>query len=86
MVEGVGHRLGLRRCDGAPAQSLSSLSNTKPDGLGLGLSLCKTIIESHSGRVWFKPGSPCGATFSFLLPSEERVFEPTVPPIPRLEQ
>ena len=63
-----------------------AFQTTKPDGLGLGLSLCKTIIESHSGRVWFKPGSPCGATFSFLLPSEERVFEPTVPPIPRLEQ
>ena len=63
-----------------------AFQTTKPDGLGLGLSLCKTIIESHSGRVWFKPGSPCGSIFSFLLPSEERVFEPTVPPIPRLEQ
>ena len=63
-----------------------AFQTTKPDGLGLGLSLCKTIIESHSGRLWFKSGSPCGSTFSFLLPSEERVFEPTVPPIPRLEQ
>ncbi len=63
-----------------------AFQTTKPGGLGLGLSLCKTIIESHSGRLWFKSGSPCGSTFSFLLPSEERVFEPTVPPIPRLEQ
>ncbi len=62
-----------------------AFETTKPDGLGLGLSLCKTIIESHSGRLWYKPAEPCGSTFSFLLPSEERVFEPTVPAIPRLE-
>ena len=63
-----------------------AFETTKPDGLGLGLSLCKTIVESHSGRLWFKPASPCGSTFSFLLPSEERVFEPTVPAIPRLDR
>ena len=74
---------------GVTAEQQSKLfrafETTKPDGLGLGLSLCKTIIESHSGRLWYKPAEPCGSTFSFLLPSEERVFEPTVPAIPRLE-
>ncbi len=62
-----------------------AFETTKPDGLGLGLSLCKTIIESHSGRLWYTPASPNGATMSFLLPSEERVFEPTVPGLPPLE-
>lgn len=62
-----------------------AFETTKPDGLGLGLSLCKTIIESHSGRLWYKAASPAGSTFSFLLPSEERVFEPIVPPAPPLE-
>lgn len=51
-----------------------AFETTKPDGLGLGLSLCKTIIESHSGRLWYKSATPRGSTFSFLLPSEERVF------------
>lgn len=62
-----------------------AFETTKPDGLGLGLSLCKTIVESHSGRLWYKSATPRGSTFSFLLPSEERVFEPTLPAIPRLE-
>lgn len=62
-----------------------AFETTKPDGLGLGLSLCKTIVESHSGRLWYRSALPRGSTFSFLLPSEERVFEPTVPAIPRLE-
>ena len=59
--------------------------STKPDGLGLGLSLCKTIVESHSGRLWHRSAVPSGSIFSFLLPSQERVFEPTLPALPRLE-
>ncbi len=62
-----------------------AFETTKPEGLGLGLSLCKTIIESHSGRLWYKPASPKGSTLSFLLPSEERVFEPTMSVLPHLE-
>jgi signal transduction histidine kinase len=66
-------------------QLFRAFETTKPNGLGLGLSLCKTIIESHSGRLWYSAASPKGSTFSFLLPSEERVFEPTVPKRPDLE-
>ena len=62
-----------------------AFETTKPGGLGLGLSLCKTIIESHSGKLWYRPAVPQGSVFSFLLPSEERVFEPSVPQIPDLE-
>ncbi len=62
-----------------------AFETTKPEGLGLGLSLCKTIVESHSGRLWYKPASPKGSTLSFLLPSEERVFEPTMAALSPLE-
>jgi len=41
---------------------------TKPDGLGLGLPICKTIIEAHGGRLWAQSNVPSGMCFSFSLP------------------
>ncbi|HSV70167.1 MAG TPA: PAS domain S-box protein [Methylibium sp.] len=41
---------------------------TKPNGLGIGLSISQTIIEAHSGRLWLEANSSKGATFSFTLP------------------
>lgn len=45
---------------------------TKPDGLGLGLPICKTIIEAHGGRLWAEPNAyGVGMRFSFSLPCHE---------------
>ena len=41
---------------------------TKARGMGMGLSICKSIIESHSGRIWVSAGVPRGSIFHFELP------------------
>jgi PAS domain S-box-containing protein len=42
---------------------------TKTGGLGMGLSICRTIIEAHGGRLWATAAQPQGATFQFTLPA-----------------
>jgi signal transduction histidine kinase len=42
---------------------------TKPGGMGMGLSICRSIIEAHRGRVWATANVPQGAVFQFTLPS-----------------
>ena len=44
---------------------------TKPDGLGMGLSICRTIIEAHGGRLWATPAAPRGTILQFTLPAVE---------------
>lgn len=41
---------------------------TKSDGTGMGLAICRSIVESHGGRLWVAPGSPHGSVVQFLLP------------------
>jgi len=43
------------------------LASTKPTGMGLGLSICRAIVENHGGRIWVQPSSLGGAAFCFLL-------------------
>jgi signal transduction histidine kinase len=44
---------------------------TKPNGVGMGLSICRSIIEAHSGRLWAGANEPGGAAFQFTLPAAE---------------
>jgi signal transduction histidine kinase len=41
---------------------------TKARGMGMGLSICKSIIESHNGQIWVSGGAPRGSIFNFELP------------------
>ena len=43
--------------------------STKPQGMGLGLPICRTIINAHNGRIWAVNNANCGASFYFTLPA-----------------
>jgi C4-dicarboxylate-specific signal transduction histidine kinase len=53
-------------------QLFEPLYTTKPNGLGMGLSISRSIIEAHGGRLWAEPGPGPGATFRFTLPVEDQ--------------
>jgi C4-dicarboxylate-specific signal transduction histidine kinase len=48
--------------------------STKPTGMGIGLSICRSIIEAHEGRIWASPNVPRGATLHVTLPAAPEVF------------
>jgi signal transduction histidine kinase len=81
-------RIGARRSDsgtaievsvadnggGVPAgqQLFEPLSSSKPNGLGLGLSICASIVQAHGGRIWLQGSDATATEFRFSLPLETR--------------
>ncbi|MBV8214537.1 MAG: hypothetical protein JOZ08_15095 [Verrucomicrobia bacterium] len=45
--------------------------SSKPEGLGMGLTISRSIIEAHGGQLWAKANAPRGAVFQFTLPIRE---------------
>lgn len=63
---------------GLPSSSAERLFDafytTKADGMGMGLSICRSMIEAHGGRLWASANEPRGAVFRFTVPAHP---EPT---------
>jgi signal transduction histidine kinase len=49
-------------------QIFESFVSTKPEGMGMGLSICRSIIEAHGGRIAASPRVPHGTIFRFTIP------------------
>jgi C4-dicarboxylate-specific signal transduction histidine kinase len=58
---------------GLPSQQADQIFHafftTKPQGIGMGLAICRSIVESHNGRLWAADNSPRGASFHLILPT-----------------
>jgi hypothetical protein len=51
-----------------PEKVFEAFFSTKESGMGMGLAVCRSIIDAHQGRLWAASGESAGATFSFTLP------------------
>lgn len=81
---GDGVRVRVRDAGvGVDPQSMSKLLDafytTKSDGMGLGLSVSRSIIERHHGRLWAEPNDGPGATFTFSIPSDRESVTAAAP-------
>lgn len=65
---------------GIPSEAIERLFDpfytSKPGGLGMGLSICRSIVETHDGRLWADNATPCGAVFKFVLPPGDAAAVP----------
>jgi signal transduction histidine kinase len=59
---------GCGLTDDTASRLFESFFSTKANGLGLGLSISRTIVEAHGGRIWITPNSLRGVTARFTLP------------------
>jgi len=65
-VSDTGEGLPVQQAD----QIFKAFFTTKPHGTGMGLSISRSIVESHEGRLWAAENSPRGASFCFTLPTK----------------
>jgi len=70
-VSDTGLGLPLQQAD----QLFHAFFTTKPHGTGMGLSISRSIVESHGGRLWAANNTPRGASFSFTLPTKAEAKE-----------
>jgi two-component system sensor histidine kinase DctS len=62
--------------DEVQQQLFTPFFTTKTEGMGLGLSLCRTVVEQHGGFLAFEPNKPTGTIFRFTLPVDARALSP----------
>jgi signal transduction histidine kinase len=63
------HDVGVGIASGDTDKLFESFYTTKPDGLGMGLSISRSIVERHGGCIWATPNDGSGATFWLAIPS-----------------
>lgn len=75
VIPGAGEITVLVEDDGpgvaAGLQLFTQFESDKPGGMGLGLSICRAIVEAHGGRIWHEPRPGGGARFLFTLPTSD---------------
>lgn len=63
------HDTGVGLEPGAEQRVFDGFYTTKSEGLGMGLTICRMIVEAHAGRLWASAHAPFGSTFQFTLPA-----------------
>ena len=58
-----------------PGCIFEAFYTTKASGLGMGLSICRSIVEAHGGQLWATPNEPRGTVFYIMLPIGEKSLE-----------
>jgi signal transduction histidine kinase len=56
--------VGLTDCE----KAFEPFFTTKENGMGMGLAICRSVVEGHNGRLWATPNETFGTTFRFTLP------------------
>jgi signal transduction histidine kinase len=74
-VEDTGRGIDPKDID----QVFNPLFTTKPHGMGMGLSICRSIIEAHEGQLWASPNRSQGAVFQFTLPADTAMSAASAP-------
>jgi K+-sensing histidine kinase KdpD len=67
--EALRYILGLDGVWNTTADDIAEYYIAKPSGLGMGLPICRSIIEAHGGRLWATANVPRGAVFQFTVPT-----------------